>query len=261
VFAGVYALGNPELSDTGRCWAAILASGPDAVLSHRTAGELWQLIPAKSRILHTTTTHRGRGHHDQVRVHRSRRLRPAERTRRHGIPVTTVPRTLLDLAESLPIVQLERAAEEAVRLGLLHMPAVEEVFARNPGRHGLRPLGELLDRRRTHFTRSELERVFVPFCAQNGLPAPAINSQIAGFEVDVAWEAERVAIELDGYTFHHGRRAFERDRSKALALQAAGYRVLRVTWRLLSDEPGAVLAAIHAARTGGPAVPRDGAGR
>jgi very-short-patch-repair endonuclease len=206
VFAGVYALGNPELSDTGRYWAAILASGPDAVLSHRTAGELWQLIPTKSRILHTTTTHRGRGHHDQVRVHRTRRLRPAERTRRHGIPITTVARTLLD-------------------------------------------------------TRSELERVFIPFCDQNGLPAPTINSQIAGFEVDAAWEAERVAIELDGYAFHHGRRAFERDRSKALTLQAAGYRVLRLTWRQLSDEPGAVLAAIHAARTGGPAVPRDGAGR
>ena len=121
------------------------------------------------------------------------------------------------------------------------------MFARNPGRHGLRPLGQLLNNRRSHFTRSELERVFVPFCLQNGVPAPVINSRIAGFEVDAVWEAERIAVELDSYRFHAGREAFEHDRSKALALQAAGYHVVRVTWRQLSDEPGAVLAAIQAA--------------
>jgi hypothetical protein len=163
-----------------------------------------------------------------------------------GIPVTSVARTLLDLAEVVDLQRLERAFEEADRLRLLDLRAIDDTISRNPGRHGLKTLRALLHSvHPVTETRSELERRFVAFCRDAGLPPPSVNAIVEGFEVDAIWTDRRLVIELDSYEFHHTRAAFERDRARDAALQLAGYRVLRLTWRRLSEEPEAVAATIR----------------
>lgn len=165
---------------------------------------------------------------------------------REGIPVTTVARTLLDLAEVVDMRRLERAFEEAERLRLLDLRVIERTCERNAGRRGLKPLRALLsDAQPVVDTRSELERRFLTFCRGAQLPPPAVNVIVAGFEVDALWPDRRLVVELDGYAFHRTRAAFERDRARDAALQLAGYRVLRLTARRLGEEPAAVAEAVR----------------
>jgi hypothetical protein len=160
--------------------------------------------------------------------------------------VTTPARTLLDLAEVVDEWRLERAFEEADRLRLLKAGALEEVCARSHGRRALRPIRRLIDAAREPLlTRSPLEERFVDFCRRQRLPPPVTNASILGFEVDVLWPAERLIVELDGFAFHHHRAAFERDRARDARLQAAGYRVIRLTHRRLESEPASVATEIR----------------
>jgi hypothetical protein len=123
---------------------------------------------------------------------------------------------------------------------------VERLIARSRGRHGLRALSAgLRDYRPPEFTRSELERRFLRLCEQAGVPPPAANLFIAGAEVDMSWPDHRLVVELDGHDSHRTRAAFERDRQRDTALQLAGYRVLRITYRRLQSDPSAVLAAVR----------------
>ena len=162
--------------------------------------------------------------------------------------MTSVERTLLDLAEAVPE-RLDRALEAAERLGLFDLRQIEALMDRSHGRRGLPILDAAL---RTYhdpgFTRSELERAFLRFCRDAGLPAPSTNVWIedAACEVDVVWQEASVAVELDSRSFHSTRAAFERDRRRDAALQVAGYRVLRVTYRWLEGDPDAVGAAVRA---------------
>jgi hypothetical protein len=175
-------------------------------------------------------------------------LDPRDCTEEEGIPVTTVARTLLDLAEVVPLRQLHRAYEAAERLRILDVRAVTDVVQRSPGRHGLRPLGALIEGSRLPepAAHSELEAHFLDLCHEAGLPRPTVNALVAGFEVDALWPAERLVVELDGHEFHRTRAAFERDRARDTALQLAGYRVIRLTYARLIAEPGAVAGAIRA---------------
>jgi predicted transcriptional regulator of viral defense system len=246
VHRGVYAVGHPRLMATGLWMAAVLACGPDALLSHRSAAALWGLqSSAASRIDVTAPGRRGRGR-PGIMLHRVGRLQDEDRSSRDGIPVTTVARTLLDLAESVSPRQLGRALEEAERLRLLDLQALHSVRDRSPGRQGLRALSILLaDGREPLEVRSELERRFVELCREANLPLPALNAPVAGHEVDALWLRQRLIVELDGYAFHGTRAAFERDRARDLELQLAGYRVLRVTSRRLDRERPAVAAAVR----------------
>ena len=179
-------------------------------------------------------------------VHRTRRLDPEDRATEDGIPVTTVARTLLDLAEVLPAGDLARAIEASETLQLFDLRAVEDVIARSPGRRGLRPLRRALDAYRpAPFTRSPLEVRFLSLCRDAGFPQPAVNVEIAGLEVDAVWDDARLVVELDSRTFHDTSIAFERDRIRDATLQLAGYRVLRVTHRRLLREPEAVLHTVR----------------
>ena len=160
--------------------------------------------------------------------------------------MTTIARTLLDLAEVVPQRHLARAIESAERRSLFDLTAVEQLIARSRGRHGLRPLtAALRDYRPPEFTRSELERRFLHLCEQAGVPRPAPNLFIAGAEVDMSWPDHRLVVELDGHDSHRTRAAFERDRQRDTALQLAGYRVLRITYRRLQSDPAAVLGAVR----------------
>jgi len=247
VHLGVYAVGHPAVSRRGRWLAAVLACGSDAVLSHRSAAALWGLSPTARADADVSTTVGRRHSRPRIAVHRVRALPPADRSVVDGIPVTSVARTLLDLADVVSPQVLQRALETAERERRLDLRALDELCARSPGRHGLRGLRRALaafDPAAAE-TRSELERQFLARCRTAGLPPPAVNTHVAGFEVDMAWPAKRLVVELDGHAFHANRQAFERDRVRDAALQLEGFRVIRVTHRRLHDHPETVMATVR----------------
>jgi Protein of unknown function (DUF559) len=163
-----------------------------------------------------------------------------------GIPLTSVPRTLLDLAEVVNEQELEKAFEEADRLGLLEMRPLEEVCAGARGRRGLKPLRRLIEEARApEIGRSRLEDRVLALCREYDLPSPQINVEVDGREVDAFWPRERLMVEADSWSFHGHRAAFERDRARDAAVQADGYRVVRLTHWRMEREPGRVAAELR----------------
>jgi hypothetical protein len=152
------------------------------------------------------------------------------------------------MAALVPERRLRRAYEEADRLNLLRPGALEQIFRRNMGHRGLGGIRRLIvdAKKRGGATRSSLEDMFVELCRKRGVPVPAINAHLLGFEVDMLWAGQRLVVELDGFAYHRHRAAFERDRARDAALQAAGYRVVRFTYRRLEREPDAVAAELRA---------------
>jgi uncharacterized protein DUF559/putative AbiEi antitoxin of type IV toxin-antitoxin system len=254
VHAGVYAVGHPRLTQRG-CWmAAVLACGEAALLSHRSAAELWGIGTYLDIRIDVTVPDRSGRHRPHIAVHRPRSLPEEDRGELDGIPVTTPARTIRDLASVVGASRLQRAFHEADRLGLLDVPALAALCTRTSGRRGAGRLRALLA---THIgpspgTRSALEHRFLDLCHRAGLPTPAINVPVCDYEVDALWPAQRLVVELDGYAFHHARKAFETDRTRDAALQLAGYRVLRVTHRRLVDDPSAVIETIRKLLAAGP---------
>jgi predicted transcriptional regulator of viral defense system len=246
VHFGVYAVGHSRLTIRGHWMAAVLACRDGAVLSHRDAGALWDLIPVRSGRIHVTVPRRGARSRRGLVVHSTVGLEPADRCVRDAIPVTSVARTLLDLAETEPQ-RLPRAWDNAERLQLLDTRAVEDACRRAHGRRALRHLKPLLaDRTRAvGDTRLELEARFFDLCRDAGLPLPSCNVLVEGYLVDAVWPRQRLIVELDSWEFHRGRRAFEEDRERDAVLQLAGYRVVRFTWRRLVDRPGEVAALLR----------------
>jgi very-short-patch-repair endonuclease len=170
-----------------------------------------------------------------------------------------VARTLFDLAEVVDERQLERACEEADRLGLLEMRALEDVCARGIGRRALRPVRRLIDAARLpDMTRSPLESRFVSFCRDYALPQPQTNVTVLDHEVDAYWPDARLVVEADSWSFHHHRAAFERDRARDAVMQAQGFRVVRVTHRRLEREPLTVAAELRRLLTAGDGRALDG---
>jgi very-short-patch-repair endonuclease len=247
VHRGVYSVGRRGLSGRGHWLAAVLAVGPGAVLSHRTAAALWELGVTPARRVDVTVHSRSRRNRPGIAVHLTRELLDRDRTRRAGIPVTSVARTLLDLAEVIPKRRLERAVEEAERLRLFDLRAIDDVCERGTGRRGLGALRAAVEAQRPSapFTRSELERILIDLCRENDLPRPLVNHWVCGFEVDAVWPEQRLVVEVDGYEFHRTRAAFERDRARDAALQVAGFRVLRFTRRGLERERDAVAPTLR----------------
>jgi hypothetical protein len=244
----VFAVGHPRLTPAGRRWAAILAYGEGALVSHRSAAALWGLARTRAGPIDVTATlgRQGVDRRAGIFVHRGR-LHPEDRAERGGLPVTTAARTLFDMAEFVPFAQVESAWEEADRLRLLELRAVERVVERGHGRRALKPIRRLLaGARAATVTRSPLEDEFARFCAAHRLPPPSLNTLALGFEVDALWPGERLVVELDGFAYHRHRAAFERDRARDAALQVAGYRVLRVTHRRLMDDGDSLAAELRA---------------
>jgi Protein of unknown function (DUF559) len=240
---GVYAVGHKRLNQRGRWLAAVLACGEGALLSHASAAALWGLQRARS----TSDVTAMRGHPGQrgIRLHRAR-LHAEDRRERNRIPVTSVARTLFDLAEVVDFRQLEKAWEEADRLNLLQLSAVERVCERGCGRRALRPIrGLLAAGRAATRTRSPLEDRFRWFCDAYELPPRSTNVHVLDHEVDVLWPAARLIVELDSWKHHGHRAAFERDRARDPKLLLAGYRTIRVTHRRLDREASALAAEIR----------------
>ncbi|MBV9810662.1 MAG: DUF559 domain-containing protein [Solirubrobacterales bacterium] len=243
---GVYSVGHRKLTPHGHRMAAVLAYGPEAVLSHQTAAALWG-IGQPSWKIHVTTPHSKRSRRT-VRAHTAV-LHPEDATIRDGIPVTSVARTILDLAGQLDHDRLTRVLEDADRAGLADLRALERAMARRPRARGTARLKAVLaGYRGPADTRSELERNFRTLIARAGLPEPQYNVLVAGVLVDVFWPEWRLVVELDGRDYHIHNRAFERDRVRDATLQKADIRVLRVTRKRLDNEPAAVLADVLALR-------------
>jgi very-short-patch-repair endonuclease len=170
-----------------------------------------------------------------------------EGTRTRRLPLTTVPRTLLDLASTWSPNEVRRALAQADYHRLL---VVEDVSAIcGPGRRGAARLRLALARHepRIAMTRSELERRLLAECEAAGIALPEVNVVIEGWTVDALWRRERVVVELDGRDNHSSPGQMERDRRKDLQLRAAGYVVLRYTWAQLIFEAPAVMADLRAA--------------
>jgi very-short-patch-repair endonuclease len=241
VHRGVYLVGSVP-PPKARHFAACLACGPGAVVSHGSAARLWGLTSAEpdSDEIDVTLTGASRRHRG-VRIHRSTTLLTAERTRIEGIPVTTPDRTLLDLAVLQPGRELERAVAEAFARGLTTEGRLARVLARHVGRPGSARLRSVLDLGPPPLTRSEAEERFLDLIRRARMPRPSVNDRIGPYEVDFHWPGAGLVVEVDGFATHHSRRAFERDRRRDRYLVGEGFRVMRVTWRQLEDEPEGLL--------------------
>lgn len=240
---GVYAFHTKRVGRLGLSMAAVLACGDGATLSHRSAAALWRLLPSPRAVVEVSAP-RGRGRPGIV-VHEAA-LVADDLTASSGIPVTTVARTLFDVAELGDERQLENAFEEADRLSLLEIRALEAVCARGHGRRALKPIRHLITlAHEPGETRSPLEDRFLTFCKEHDLPEPQTNVLILGHEVDAYWPGARLMVESDSWSFHHHRAAFERDRTRDAAMQAQGYRVLRVTDRRLKNEANELAAELR----------------
>jgi hypothetical protein len=219
--------------------AAVLAHGDGAALSHHSAAALLGLARPHRGPVDVTSPHGRRGK-DGIALHTGLLLSD-EVGITAAIPVTSVARTLLDLAGTVGGKRFEQLSEEADRLGLLELPALTLVCDRAGPRKGVARCRSLVEAAvAAETTRSPLEDLFGLFSREYRLPPSARNVLIEGIEVDVCWPRERVIVELDGFAFHRHRAAFERDRARDARLQAAGYVVVRLTHRRLEEEPAAV---------------------
>ena len=246
---GVFAVGHTRISQEGRWLAAVLALGEGAVLSHVSAAALWGVRHSSSAYVHVTVpTPGGRTPRRGVVVHRSRKLAPEDVDEQQGIAVTSVSRTLLDLAGVLTPTRLERAVERSLALRLFDLRAVEAVLAANPRRPGATALAQIVAEihHEPSLTRRELEALMLDLCDAHGIERPEVNVLIDGMEVDFVWRAQRLIVETDGREFHETPTAFQRDRERDERLTVLGYRVVRFTYRRLVGEPAGVAATLRA---------------
>jgi very-short-patch-repair endonuclease len=235
VHRGVYAVGHASLPPLGPEVAALLALGPAAVLSHRSAAVVWELLPPRTGPVEVTVVDARRASRRGIVVHSTAALPPRDRTRRKDLPLTSAVRTLIDIAHSP---ELEPALSHAL---LKRLVRPDELLER-----GGPAIRALLEGGPTP-SRSELERRLLALVGAAGLPRPETNVWIGRWEVDALWRTQRLVAEVDGYAFHASRAQFERDRARDADLQAAGYRVIRLTWRQVTGERERIAARLAAA--------------
>jgi very-short-patch-repair endonuclease len=230
--------------------AAVLSSGAGAVLSHRSAAALWGIrdpgagaievtVPGKS-----TSTKLVRRHHvdlpdDEVTIH-------------EGIPVTTAPRTVFDLASISSFDAVEVAIRQVEFLRLHDKLSLLDLIERYPGRRGVARVRVALTRVEAlpaGRVRSPLETKFLPFLRRHRLPRPRLNDWIAAgerrFQVDCHWAGTGQIVELDSWQAHGTRTAHREDRARDRVLRVAGYEVTRITWAQLDDEPEEIAADLR----------------
>jgi very-short-patch-repair endonuclease len=236
VLPGVYAVGHTSLSWRGRLRAAVLWGGEEAVLSHVTAAGLWDLLSSASPTVHITVPRGGRKSRGWVRVHHTRH--PPERAEVNGFPVTSVERTLIDLAPEIRPDRLEQAIEHAVRMNRWDFGALTRARGK-PGAAALRAVIAEFDPLAPE-TNLGIERTFLKLVRKYRLPQPKTNVQVGSYVVDFLWEQRKLIVELDSLEHHRRPSVFEADRKRDIDLQRLGYTVLRITHRRLKQEPAAV---------------------
>lgn len=251
IHRGVYAVGYLTARLESRWMAAVLAGGRDAVLSHRSAAQLWGIAP---RSLRPSAITRPSYFRPQPRIHAHRGvILDDERAHIEGIPVTTAPRTVLDFAAEASRRQLERALNEMEVRGLTDRLSIPDLLERYPRRRGSAALRSLLDEglESLGVTQNDFEELFVAVVDEYDLPRPRFNADISVegrfYCADCVWSKERLILELDGRAVHGTRKAFEDDRERDRLLLVSGWRVMHVTWRQLRGEPRAIAADVQRA--------------
>jgi very-short-patch-repair endonuclease len=240
LYTGVYAVGHVNLSVHGRCLAAVLAGGPNAMLSHLSAAWLLGIAPSSPTSVHITGPVRRRARLP-LRIHHSQILEPADRAVVDGIPVTALPRTLLDVAATARR-RLPSLLDCAERHGLFDLVAVDALLARAGGHHGVKALENAIRLYRPpETTFSELERRFLAAVREADLPSPSANLTVDGYTLDVYWPDLRFAVELDVYETHGSHASFESDRLRHEDLKLHGVEMIRITGSRFDADPGAVI--------------------
>jgi very-short-patch-repair endonuclease len=248
---GVYAVGRPHLTERGNWMAAVLAAGPDAFLSHRTAAALWGIRHARAnlegtRLVDLTVEAHRRPRCVGVRLHRVHALVDEDRGERDGIPATSPFRTLIDLALVLPPGELERAINEADRLGLLDPETLRSMAGARTGQHGVGPLRAVLDRRTFTLTDSELERRFIGLVRRAGLPVPLTQHRVNGVRVDFYWPELRLIVETDGLRYHRTPSQQAKDRIRDQRHAAQGFIPVRFTHAQVAFDAEGVISTLRA---------------
>lgn len=241
---GVYAVGHAQLRPEGRWLAAVLAAGPGATLSHRSAAALHGIRESRGAIdVATTRRVAVRG----VLIHRTTVLTDADVTTHRGVPVTTLARTFLDLAGILTAEQLGKLVRETDRAGRLDARVVQTRIdgRRDAGAKALRATLAEHARLATSLTLSELEDRFLALLDAHELPRPLTNHLVLGMKVDAVWPEQRLAVELDSWTYHRDRAAFEEDRARDARLAVAGWTHARFTHAQVVERPAQVVATLR----------------
>ncbi|MEA2220947.1 MAG: hypothetical protein QOJ35_3573 [Solirubrobacteraceae bacterium] len=246
IHQGVYAVGHEAITLRGRFMAAVLACGDGAVLSHAAAGALWGFLTWDERLPEVTVVGSGGRRRPGLRIHRARGLDPRDVRRNLAIPVTTVERALLDLADDLPDKGLRRATRQAQAMNLTNVRLIADVLTRADGRRGARRLARLIADGPAP-TRSELEDVVLDLVVAAGLARPQINRRLGRVYPDLRWPQERLTVECDGRAWHAGKLATEDDAERQARLEADGERVLRVTWQQVVAQPQLTVRRLVAA--------------
>lgn len=244
VFRGVYAVGRPELSREGRWMASVLACGPNAVLSHVSAGALWGIVTAHGPV-HVSVPPNERHERRGIVVHR-RQLVESDVVRQMSIPVVAVVPTLVDLAATLSRDVLEAAISEADKRDLVDPEALRLGLEAYRGRAGVAPLRRTLDRHTFRPTDSWLERRFLPIARRAGLPVPETRRHRNGARVDFYWPALGLVVETDGLRYHRTPAQQAKDRLRDQRHAAAGLFPLRFTYDQIRSEPAHVEATLRA---------------
>ncbi len=248
IHRGVFAVGHPPLMREARWMAAVLACGEGAGLSHVCATALWEIRPYNGAWIDVTTPSRaGRAGRERIRLHRSSIFTADDVTTHRGVPVTTVARTLLDVATTLSDPALARTVEQTEIRRLFDLKAIEGTLARHPNHPGRARLTRALDLYRDdELTRSDLEAIFLALCEDHAIPRPLVNHIVEDKEVDFVWPDQGLVVETDGRGTHLTRAAFERDRARDAHLVTRGYRVLRFTERQVTADTEIVATRLSA---------------
>ena len=238
IHRGVYRVGHAAPSPLASCLAAVRACGSGAVLSGRAAAWLWEIVRGVPPRPEVTTRYQRRV--PGISCRRSRSLGTHDTTIRHAIPVTTLPRTLVDLAASLPSPALGRAVHEAGIKHDLRPAQVEEALARRPTSHGAANLRRILGGDEP-ITLSQLESRFLALLRANELPLPRTNRPFGHRRLDCHWPRHRLVVELDSYRFHSSRHAWEEDGRRERLVRGRGDEFRRYTWADVAEAPAPMI--------------------
>lgn len=248
IHRGVYVI-DPMAGAHTRAMAAVLAAGPGAVLSHRSAAVEWRLIPdlGGAVTVEVTVPHGRDGgrHRPRIRAHRVSSLASDEVAKLNGMAITSASRTLLDIASIVRYREVEQAVARAESQGLTSHAKLMALLARHPrwpGRGALRAI--LGEESGPALTRSKAEERFLALVRKARMPEPEVNVKTQGYEVDFYWRENRLVVEIDGRAYHSSARSFQRDRDRDGVLVAAGLRVMRVTWYQVVNEPEVLLVRL-----------------
>ncbi|HMI80211.1 MAG TPA: type IV toxin-antitoxin system AbiEi family antitoxin domain-containing protein [Solirubrobacterales bacterium] len=237
IVRGVYAVGRPRLSREGRWMAAVLACGPGAALSHRSAAALWRFGQEHADYIDVSVKRSSEARLPGIRCHRRPSLPAEDVTTRLNIPLTQPVRTLIDLATVAGPKTVERAINEADKRDVIDPDSLRKALDDYPSQPGIRPLRQILDKHTFRLSDDELELLFRPIASAAGLSTPLTKRIVNEFEVDFFWPDLGLVVETDGWRYHRTPSAQTRDARRFQAHTAAGLTPIRFSHYQVKYEP------------------------